>query len=378
MNKIKITHLITGLNTGGAETMLYRLLCGYNRTRFVMDVISLTDIGSIGERIQDLKIPVYSLEIRKNLFLLSDLVRLIRILKKNQPDVLQTWMYHANFIGSLVIPFLKDTILIWNITRSYLQFGITKHSTFYIAKFCSYLSHFFPKKIICCAKSTVNFHVKFGYCKIKMLVIPNGFDLSIFKPDYLSYLSVRKELNLSKSDVIVGMIARFHPDKDYANFIKAAKMIVQDVENVNFVCCGKSVDWQNLELKDLIESVGLRERFHLIGERDDIPRLLAAFNLLISSSLTEGFSNAIGEAMACGTPCVVTDVGDSAEIVVDRDCLVPSADSQALADAVKRILSMDSKQREKLKKIGRNHIQNFYSLKCVIDQYQSVYEGMIK
>ncbi len=378
MNKIKVTHLITGLNIGGAETMLYKLLSGYDRTKFVMDVISLTDIGSVGERIQNLEIPVCVLRMRKNPFLLFDLLRLIRILKKNQSDVLQTWMYHANFVGSLVIPFLKNTELIWNITRSYLKFGTTKYSTFFTAKFCTYLSGFLPKRIVCCARSAVNFHVKFGYCKAKMLVITNGFDLSIFKPDHLSYLSVRKELNLSKSDIIVGIVARFHPDKDYANFIKAAKIISQDMENVNFVCCGESVDWQNLDLKNLIESVGLLERFHLMSERDDVPRLLSAFNILVSSSLTEGFSNVIGEAMACGTLCVVTDVGDSAEIVVDRSCLVPSADSQALANAIKRMLSMNSERCEKLKKSGRNHIQNFYSLKYVIDQYQNLYEGIIK
>lgn len=378
MSKIKVTHLITGLNTGGAETMLYKLLSGYDRTKFVMDVISLTDIGSVGERIQDLEIPVYVLRMRKNPFLLFDLVRLIRILKKNQSDVLQTWMYHANFVGSLVIPFLKNAKLIWNITRSYLKFGTTKYSTFFAAKFCAYLSRFLPKRIICCAKSAVDFHVKFGYCKTKMSVVSNGFDLSIFKPDHLSYLSVRKELNLSESDIIVGIIARFHPDKDYANFIKAAKMIAQDVKNVSFICCGRGVDWQNLELKKLIESVGLLGLFHLMGERDDVPRLLSAFNILVSSSLTEGFSNVIGEAMACGTLCVVTDVGDSAEMVVDKNCLVPSADFQALANAVKQMLNMDNEQREKLKKLGRNHIQNFYSLKCIIDQYQNLYEGIIK
>lgn len=373
MNKIKVTHIITCLDTGGAEMMLYKLLSLYDRNKFVMSVISLSDIGEIGKKIQDLGVSVDALHARKNFAGIFSVFKLIKILRKEKPDIIQTWMYHANFLGAVAALFVKKVKLIWGIHNGYLDKNRMKHATVMIAKICAWLSGLIPKKIICCAKATVNIHAEFGYASSKMIVIPNGFDLKAFQRNSDFYQDVRKELQLPSDSLLIGMLARFDADKDYPNFVRASQQIIMQNPKAYFVCCGKNVDNDNMSLAALIKKYELQNHCYLLGERSDIVRLLSAFDILVSSSVSEGFSNVIGEAMACEVPCVVTDVGDSAEIVGNKSCVVPSQDSQELAKTVQHILCMNAEQRKLLGKAARARVKNNYSLEKVVQEYQSLY-----
>lgn len=374
MNKIKVTHIITCLDTGGAEMMLYKLLSLYDRNKFVMSVISLSDIGEIGKKIQAIGVPIESLNLRKNFF---NFFKLIKILRKNKPNIIQTWMYHADLFGAVASLFVKKVKLVWGIRNGSIDKNRMKCRTIFTAKICAWLSKFIPKKIICCAHAAADIHVKFGYAKSKMIVIPNGFDLKSFKFNSEFYQDVRKELQLSGDSLLVGMLARFDPDKDYSTFIKASHQVALQNPKTYFVCCGKNIDQENLKLFQQIKNFSLQDRFYLLGERYDIPRLLSAFDVLASSSVSEGFSNVIGEAMACETPCVVTDVGDSAAIVGNNDFVVPPQEVQKLSEAIQKILSMGIKERKMLGKKMRDRIDKNYSINVIIDQYQDLYTSCV-
>jgi glycosyltransferase involved in cell wall biosynthesis len=377
-NKVKVTHIITGLNTGGAEMMLYKLLSTCDHDRFEMEVISLTDVGEIGKKIQKLGIEVRSLGVNKNVFLFDKIMKLIKWLRDDSPDVLQTWMYHADLLGAIASLFVKDVKLIWNIRNGCINKNRMKRSTIVVAKICAWLSKFIPQKIICCAKATADLHTKFGYKPSKIEVISNGFDMNLFRFDSESYKNIRTELKLPDNSLLVGMMARFDADKDYPNFIEAAKIIASQNLNVYFVCCGKNIDRNNIALIDLIDKLNLQNKFFLLGERNDVPKILPSFDVLVSSSVSEGFSNVIGEAMACEVPCVVTDVGDSATIVGDSDYVVLPRDSVKLAQKVLQVLDTNMTERRKIGKIMRDYIAKKYSIATVVDQYQNLYCELAK
>ncbi len=378
--KIKLMHLITGLDTGGAEAMLYKLLSRYDRDQFLMCVVSLTDIGPVGEKIQSLGVHVHSLKMRKNILFFLSMVRFVRLLKKEKPHILQTWMYHADLVGALMKLFVRKMKLVWNVRHGSLEEnkGLTKKLTVYVAKLCAYLSRSFPDKIICCSVYAAKFYIKFGYCASKILVIPNGVDLVTFKPDSIGCLSLREELNLSKGDLIIGTITRFHPDKNFVGFIQAASIVAASTKNTCFVCCGRDIDQQNTEILSWIASVGLRDRFYLLGERHDIPRVLSAFDVFVSSSVTEGFPNVIVEAMACGVPCIVTDVGDSAYIVDNTVCVMPPGDPKALAAGIARILSMPPKAKREIIAAGISRVTGNFSLDSIVNRYQALYRSVMR
>jgi glycosyltransferase involved in cell wall biosynthesis len=219
-------------------------------------------------------------------------------------------------------------------------------------------------------------HTDVGYASDKMIVIPNGFDLNSFKPDREARLSVRGELGIPEDAFIIGSVARFDPQKDHGNFIKAAAILRADVPNVNFVLCGDGIIYDNAELTQWIDTKGLREHVHLLGRREDIPGVINALDIVSSTSFSEGFSNAVGEAMACGVPCVVTDVGDSAFIVGDTGRVVPPKDPAALALAWRDLIEMDEEARRRLGDEARRRIEKSFNLPIITRRYEDLYRDM--
>jgi len=164
--------------------------------------------------------------------------------------------------------------------------------------------------------------------------------------------------------------------KDHANFIAAASMLAASDPSLHFVLAGLGVDYSNGEVRRLVESTGLPHRFHLLGQRHDVARITAALDLACSSSLGEGSSNAVAEAMACGVPCVVTDVGDSAFIVQNTGKIVPPKDAQAFAQACRELLNLSHRERRELGLAARARVEECFSLRAVVDSYQELYEQL--
>ena len=375
-DRIKVLHIITGLNVGGAENALCKLMEHIDRGRFENAVVSLLPEGPLAERIRDAGVPVYSMNLRKNPSALLAFFRLLSLIKKVKPDVIQTWMYHADLIGGLAGKICGIPV-IWNIRHSNLDPSLNKKTTLLIVKLCAQLSRLIPVKIVCCAQKALDVHVKVGYEKDKMLVIPNGFDTDVFHPDPESYIAVRKELGVDSDTMLVGMVGRFDPQKDHRNFFDAAKIIASRNENVCFVLCGDGIDWKNDSLVEMVD-VTIRDRVHLLGRRMDMPRIYAALDVFVLSSAGEAFPNVVGEAMACGLPCVVTDVGDARLIVDGAGIAISPGDSMALARGIQTMLDMPEDEWFSLGIRSRRRMCHNFGVMSMSQKYQCLYRGTVR
>jgi len=371
----KIIHVITDLSVGGAEMMLYKLLSRMKHSAVKNEVISLTDIGVVGKKIQELGVPVRSLGMRKRVPNPVALLKLTYWFMQDPPRYVQTWMYHADFLGGLAAKMAGNIPVIWGIRQSYFDPSSSKKTTILIAKICAWLSRIIPVRIICCSESSHQVHKQMGYSSKKMIVISNGFDLSAFKPDPSARLAVRKELGLSEETLIIGLIGRYDPVKDHSNFIHAAEHLSNIVPEVHFLLCGDGINWSNQDLVKCIKSTNIVDQFHLLGRRDDISKITAALDIACNTSYSEGFPNVIGEAMACGVPCVVTDVGDSAFIVGNTGKVVPPRNPEALVDAWLELINMGPEGRRQLGESARRRIQDNFNIDLIAKKYEKIYRG---
>ena len=355
--------------------MLYKLLSRMNDDEFDSEVISLTDAGPVADKIRSLGVPVHALDMKRGKPHPVTMIKLSLLLHQKKPDLVQTWLYHSDLIGGLSGKLAGINKIFWSIRQSNIDVDSNKKSTIWVAKTCAKLSSWLPDKIICCSHAALESHVALGYAKEKILVIPNGFDLDAFQPDQDARKSVRKELGLDEKTFLVGLVARFDPQKDHRNFIQASGLIRKNDSSVNFMLCGDGISSENIQLIQWIKQAGLEECFHLLGIRNDVSRLVAALDVAASSSLGEGFPNVVGEAMASAVPCVVTDVGDSALIVGDAGLVVAAKDPEALAAAISELSQASPEFREELGKKARLRVKTNYSLESVAKKYEAVFRG---
>ena len=375
---MKVLNIITSLSIGGAQMMLYKLITKMDQNKFKMRVISLTDIGPIGKRIQALGIPVETLGMKKSIADLTKIFKLVNFLKKNRPDIIQSWMYHADFVGGLAAKISGGASVAWGIRHSNLSPEGNKKTTQWTAKVCAMLSSILPSKIVCCSHASKEVHHQLGYDQNRMVVIPNGFDTEIFIPSNQARKKVRDQFGLIDDTILKGLFARFCQQKDHKNFFQAASIIHKDYPEVNFLLCGDGITWDNSIIRKWIEEAGVKSVTHLLGSWDDMPSLHASLDIAAStSSYGEGFPNVIGEAMACCVPCVVTDVGDSARIVGNTGYVVPPGNSEALANALKRMIALGGARNE-LGKLARIRIIENYKLEKIVKQYENLYEEMMQ
>ncbi|HEX8948307.1 MAG TPA: glycosyltransferase [Dissulfurispiraceae bacterium] len=371
---MKVLHIIVDLSTGGAEMMLYKLLSSMDRTAFEQEVVSLTDIGEVGEKIRKLDIPVHALGMRKQMPNPLLVLKLSRWIRRRRPDMIQTWMYHADLVGGLAAKMSGGVPVVWGIRHTNLDPAYNRRMTLRVARLCASLSERLPARIVCCSEAARLTHEAIGYVPGKITVIPNGFNSQTFKPDPSARLSVRKELGLAGDVLLIGLVARFNPQKDHLTFVRAAALLHERLPEVHFVLCGDGITAENPELKEWIEDAGIRRVCHLLGKRTDIPRLTASFDIAASSSCGEGFPNAVGEAMACGIPCVVTDAGDSAFLVGDTGRVVRPMDSPGLAAAWMEVISLGRDERFRLGLSARRRVEEHFSLPAVAARYETLYE----
>ncbi len=368
----KVVHVIGDLWVGGAETMLYKLLVATNNSKVENIVISLKDRGVYGEKLEKLGIDVYTLELKSGALSLSGFKHLITLLRDLEPDIVQSWMYHANIATTLANLFLHIPV-IWNIRHSLHDMSSEKKMTRLLIRGGWFLSAL-PSKIIFNSAESLAQHQKLGYSKSKLRLIPNGFDLTVYQPSTTARQTLLDTLSLSQDQQLIGVVARYHKAKGYKYFVEAAKKIAEQSANVHFVLIGKSVDCHNDELNAWIASTNCPERFHLMGIQHEVNKIIPAFTLLVNPSTTEAFPNVIGEAMACEVPCVVTDVGDSRNIVGDYGAVVPAQDSVALSQSVLAMLSLGEAELKLMGNKARKRIMENYSINAVAKQYEALYK----
>jgi glycosyltransferase involved in cell wall biosynthesis len=373
---IKIVHIITGLAPDGAEKMLYRLVAGMDSNIFQNQVISLTDLGPMAANIQASGAQVRALGMRPGVPGPRYVIRLARWLRHLQPHVVQTWMYHADLLGGIAARLSGSCSVVWNIRHSELRPGVDKRHTLWTASACARLSRRVPRRIVCCSEASRQFHTKMGYAADRMEVIPNGFDVDLFKPDAAQRSNIRGELAISDAAPVIGLIARYHLVKGHRNFVEAAGLLHRNFPQVKFLLCGEEVTVENRDLRAQIVAAGIQDVCQLLGQRDDIPRVLNALDIATSASTGEAFPNVVAEAMATAVPCVVTDVGDSRLIVGDTGRVVPSGAPPALTQAWRELLESGPDARRSLGLAARQRIEENFSLKATIDQYQRLYVAL--
>jgi len=364
--------------TGGAEMMLYKLFSAMDRDDFPSIVISLRDKGTIGARIEALGVPVYTLGCSPGRFGISALWRLRGVLSRNKISLVQAWMYHANIAATATCLFGRYSCpVIWNIRQSLDDSLPTKSGTAMVIRIGAILSKL-PARIVYNSKVSAGQHRARGYASERAVIIGNGFDCTVFTPDAGAKGRLRKELGLSTDTLLIGMVARYHPMKDHSNFLRAAAILSRTFPQAHYVLVGHGVSWSNLELELQIKAAGLGGQVHLLGERDDIASITAGLDIAgLSSAGCEGFPNAVGEAMACGVPCVVTDVGDSASVVGDAAMIVAPRDSIALAAAWARLIEVGADERLRLGASARLRIVENFDLPRIASAYGDLYRTVV-
>jgi len=375
---MKILHIITGLSVGGAEMTLYRLLAHPRSGGAQSAVISLVPPGPLGDRIREIGIDVHTANMRRGMPGLHGLIRLIHLVRQVQPDLVQTWMYHADLCGATATRLAGSMPVVWDIQNGTLDPTKSRLGTRLTARACAALSRTLPDRIVCCSHSTREIHQAMGYRPERMLVIPNGCDTDVFKPDPEARQSVRKELGIG-DEILIGLSARFDPQKDHRNFIDASGRLLQRGLNVRFLLFGSGITADNLQLTEMIQRTGRSDRFHLLGLRADTARLNAALDVaVLSSAYGEGLPLAVGEAMSSEVPCVVTDVGDSGRLVGGTGRIVPARDAAALANALAEMIRMGRGGRLELGRAARRRIQECFSLDEMVRRYYELYTGILE
>jgi len=377
---MRVLHVITGLETGGAEMMLLKLLSATPRASIESAVISLTGPGGmIGERLAAIGVTVEAMGLARTPASIVGLPRLLTAARRARPHLIQGWMYHGNLAASLIGALGSHPIpILWGIRQTLYRLSDERRSTRAVIRLGSALSRL-PSSILYNSALSAEQHEAIGYDRTKRLVIPNGFDCNQFRSSAEARLDVRAELGLPTDSILIGLVARYHPMKGHEVFLRAAKLLSRDRPALRFVLAGHEVTRENPALAALIEELRLGEHVIVLGERSDMPRLTAALDIASSSSVrSEGFSNAIGEAMSCGIPCVATDIGGSREIIGETGVLAPPGDAAALARAIGVILDESIDQRRARGAAARARVEQKFSLPEIARRYHELYRARVE
>jgi len=373
----QVLHVIIGLNVGGAEMMLKRLVELQPDTGdFRHLVVSLADVGTLGSQLQANGVVVHALGMRSALGIPLAFWRLIRMIRSVQPNIVQTWMYHADLLGGLAARLSGHGNVLWGIRTTDIRAGGST-ATVIVRWLCARLSRWVPQMIVCAAEASRQSHIAVGYDATKMVVIPNGYDFSWLRASADERKSLREQCGINQNEVVVGSLGRFHAVKDQENFVRVAGLLASQYSQLRFLMVGRGLDWDNLQLVDWIDRTGCKERFVLLGERKDVPQCLAAMDIFCLHSRTEGFPNVLAEAMAMGLPCVTTDVGDAAMLLADTGVVVPKEDSAALAQGVERLLALDQDALHALGMRAKARVEAKFSMARARERFEAIYRQVL-
>ena len=363
-----ILHLITDLDSGGAEQMLARLVLRLDRRRHRSVVVNMTRGGTLAPALASRGIELFSLEMHRDWPDPRGLTRLIRILRQLHPDIVQTWLYHADLLGSVARAVGRiQCRLFWNIRcTETLDASIIRRVLVWLSSS--------PDVVVVNSLAGRRFHEALGYRPRRWVHIPNGCDTTAFRFDPQGRRLLRSELAIAHDTVAIGLPARYHPMKDHENFLAAAARLVAERPKSAFILAGVGADRSNAPLMDAIAGHGLGGNVRLLGNRADMVAVYSALDIAtLSSAFGEGCPNVLIEAMSCGLPCVATDCGDAAELLGSRGTIVPPREPQALAAAWARLIALGPSGRQQLGSAARQRIVEHYDLDEITARYDALY-----
>lgn len=365
---LSVVHVITGLGTGGAELVLARLLDGSDRARYRWSVISLTTVGEVGERLRASGWSVRHLGMSAPT-VGTGMARLVRWLRRDRPDVVQTWMYHADLVGGVAARLAGVRHVVWNLRTGRPE--TLPRRTRLVVRVGAGASRRLPTAIVCGSHAAAESHGALGYERARMVVIPNGFALPAMDPAL--HGRVRRDLGVPPEAILIGQIARWHTHKDHPTFLRAMAILHLRFPNVWLLLAGTGTEVAARSLRNY----GIGDRALVLGARHDVGDIMSALDVACSSSVTEGLPNTIGEAMARGVPCVATAVGDSERLIADTGRVVPVGEPEAFAAACAELVVMPSLQRRHLGDAARDRIRKHYSLGVMVTRYEDLYRSLV-
>jgi glycosyltransferase involved in cell wall biosynthesis len=372
---VKVLHIITALRRGGAEHNLKRLLERLDRRRFSCAVMELQPGGALRADIEALGIPVDCAGITKRIHVPAGMMRLRAGIAAVQPDIIQTWLYHADVLGTLAALPRGRPRLVWNIRNSSLA---QSHRPTWrlLARASATLSRF----VDCVVSNSVagmEDHRRLGYAPPRWEVIPNGWEPAAAASSPAQRAAARARFGLPHDAFLVGVPARASPQKDHATFVAGVELLGERAPRMSFVLFGASLQVSAVEGHAALPKAIMGRRLHVLGELDNPDELLPALDCVtLTSSHGEGLPNAVGEAMAAGLPVVSTDVGDVSSLIGDTGVVVPPREPSALADAWIRLLELESEARLELGERGRQRIREQYSLGLMVERYERLYDSL--
>lgn len=368
---IRICHVITDLNVGGAERMLVNLVERLDRSQFANEVVSLIEPGAMAAELAH--VPLTSIGMRRGRPSLPGFGRLLRHLRRSRPTIVQSWLYHADLACALACRFVPAAALVWNLRCSDFVDLPGEKKMRRIVRLLARMSGM-PAAVIANSDRGQAFHRGIGYRPQRWAVIPNGVDGERFCPRPEARSKLRRTLSIAGDAPVIGLVARFHAMKDFPNFLDAAALFAKARPDSRFVLCGDGCDRDNDALVRMIAERQLAERAILLGVRSDMEHVYPAFDVAtLASAFGEGFPNVLVEAMACGVPCVATDVGDCRAIVADTGAIVPPRDPTALMRGWESVLdrSNDLDTRARMRAVEH------YGIARACRAYESLYRDIV-
>lgn len=368
---LHIVHVIIGLNNGGAEHFLYRLVQSQINAGKAVTVVSLSGLGSLGHRFLDLGVSVNCLDLHSVSSFWKVVKQLRQIFKTSQPSVVQSWMYHADFLSSIALCGLK-TKHIWSVRCTDIPKG--SRLTYVLMKFCAVMSYLCPDKICYVANAAMLRHHQHGYDKNKSIAISNGYDFVDFKLQQQARQEIRAKLDISPDCIFFGVLGRFHQDKGQDLLLEAFARVKLD--NVKLALIGTGCSEDNEALIEDINRLGLAANVKLLGNQSKIIEYLSALDIYIMPSRTEGFPNALAEAMAMGLPCIATRVGDT-ELLCNGHAIICEPDVESIAESIKKMLSLAEIEKKMLGESAAAYVRASFSIASIEKQYSKLYSNIV-
>jgi len=371
---IRVLFLIRSLGNGGAERQLTELACGMDRDRFEVSVATFYPGGARWEEIAGTAhVRLVSFEKKGRWTLLSFLRKAFRLVRLLQPQVIYSFAQEPNLIA-LLIGRAFGARVVWGIRRStaVLPVDIIDFVSFLLNAFLSR----FADRIIYNSHCGFDLHVERGFSARNALVVSNGFDTSRFFPDDEARRRQRAAWGLENDKPLIGIVGRLHPVKNHLLFFQAAVRIFRVFPEARFAVIGDGCEHRVAYLRQYANRIGIESRVICAGEINNMASAYNALDILALCSKEEGCPNVVGEAMACGVACVVTDVGDAGRLLGERGLVVRPDDPEEMAEAWRRLQQIQPEEKQRFKKAARERIIEHYSLLRMIDQTSALLQEL--
>lgn len=366
---MKILHVITGLNQGGAERQLANLVSLYPNESAVF---SLMKAGIMAEEIHRSGVPIYSGNVKRNISP-AWILALRNAIKDFRPDVVMGWMYHGNLAASLTRHLGYEGPVVWNVRHSVHDIQLEKNSTRWTIRAGAWWSKS-PNSIIYNSTTAAVQHELLGYSSEKKTVLPNGFDLTRFMPSTNARNATREAFRIPPNYFVLGVVGRSHPMKNHLGWLKAFQILVDEGLPVHCVMVGAGVADSDGPLVSAVRRIGLESSITLLPPTESLENLYPAFDLIVMPSLWgEGFPNVVGEAMACGVPALVTNVGDAAVLVDNTGFVASSSSTAGLANSARDALALGMDGLAELGIYARERMVSYYEAKAVASSYRRLF-----